>query len=115
MKKSSNRKINNGYFAILIELSNKINQSNEESIQSFLTDDWNNFYNDKILNWSNLFTRKLCYEEKNTNFFNNNYFENYYDTAGKQVESEQSENQNNDESNKENEDENVIKLILQFI
>jgi len=111
---SSNRKINNGYFANLIEIANKINSLNDDLIKSFISEEWKVFCNDKIQNWSNLFTRKLCYEEKNTNFFNN-YFDNYYEsTATKSIEQEKSNNENkeSDESNKEN---NVLENVKFFL
>lgn len=113
-KISSNRKINNGYFANLIELANKINSSTDELVKSFITEEWNTFCSDKIQNWTSLFSRKLCYEEKNTNFFNN-YLDNYYESnTGKNTETEQTndEAKEEDESNKEN---NLVETVLKLI
>lgn len=94
----------------MIELSNKINSSTDELIKSFITEDWKTFCSDKIQNWANLFSRKLCYEEKNNNFFNN-YFDNYYESNnGKTAESEQTSNETKeaDEANKEN---NLVEIV----
>ena len=114
---SSNRKINRGFFPILIELANKIQASKEDIIIGYLTKDWNSFYNDKILNWSNLFNRKLCYEEKSGNFFDN-YYDNDVKTSNNQEEgnneNETNENEENKEENNENDNENVI-LFLYYL
>ena len=58
-----------------------------------------------------MFSRKLCYEEKNNNFFNN-YFDSYYESnAGKTAESEQTRNETKeaDEANKEN---NLVEIVI---
>ena len=99
-------------------MSNKINSSTEDLIKSFITEEWSTFCTDKVQNWSNLFSRKLCYEEKNTSFFNN-YFDNYYEASTGKGESEQTGNENKDnedDSNKENNlQENVNNKILFFL
>ncbi len=97
----------------MIELSNKINSSADDLIKSFITDEWKTFCSDKIQNWANLFSRKLCYEEKNTNFFNN-YFDNYYESnTAKNSETEQTSNENK-ETDQENENlkNNLIEVVL---
>jgi len=109
--------MNKGYFPILIELANKINASKEDIIMSYLTKEWNDFYTDKIQNWSNLFNRKLCYEEKSGNFFNN-YYDDYtpktttQDATNNENENNDNENEDNKEENNENENENVNLFIL---
>lgn len=57
-----------------------------------------------------MFSRKLCYEEKNTNFFNN-YLDNYYESnTGKNAETEQTnEDKEEDEANKEN---NLVEIVI---
>jgi hypothetical protein len=91
-------------------LANKINANKEELVISYLTKDWNNFYNNKIINWSNLFNRKLCYEEKTSNFFND--YSDYDYPRNSNQESSNNENENvEDNTEKEdkqkNENENV--------
>ena len=95
---SSNRKINKGYFPILIELANKINSNKEEIIIGYLTKEWKDFNNDKIKNWSILFNRKLCYEEKSSNFFKNYYDDYTMKSTNQDTSNNENENNFNDEN-----------------
>lgn len=66
---NSNRKINHGYFAILIELCYKISQmdvsSNSSFKESYFTPEWHSFVQEKVCYWKKLFERKLCVPETN--------------------------------------------------
>lgn len=76
-------------------------------IVSYLHKDWNDFYNNKIINWSNLFNRKLCYEEKNSNIFNDISEMDFPKTNNTNElsnnENESNENTEEKQDNKENE------------
>lgn len=66
---SSNRKINNGYFAYLIEISHKISLITDEKITVYFDSEWNTFIKERVGSWLNMFNRKLCYEDKTSNVF----------------------------------------------
>lgn len=111
---SSNRKINKGYFSTLIELANKIHGVKEDLITNYLTKEWNSFYEDKMSYWSNLFNRKLCYEEKSASGLFNNYGNNYDSTDNKNSSintTEKENNENNENEEEDNKNENV-KILL---
>jgi hypothetical protein len=60
---SSNRKINKGYFPILIDISHLINSLNDPSIRDLFTSEWQQFIEEKVNPWFKLFERKLCVQE----------------------------------------------------
>jgi hypothetical protein len=58
---NSNRKINHGYYSILIELCHKINESADVHFrETYFTQAWENFTKDKVVFWRKLFDRRLC-------------------------------------------------------
>lgn len=63
---NSGRKINNGYFAVLIELCHKISliESNNSNFKNnYSTPKWENFLKEKVNYWRRLFDRRLCVPE----------------------------------------------------
>lgn len=86
-------------------MANKIQANKEDIILSYQNKEWNNFYDDKILNWSNLFNKKLCYEEKSS------FLNNFYDLDSKEIETNENENEEKQEK-EENNNENVMRKIL---
>ncbi len=63
---NSGRKINNGYFAVLIELCHKISliESNNPNFKNnYSTPRWENFLKEKVNYWRRLFDRRLCVPE----------------------------------------------------
>lgn len=57
---NSSRKINHGYFAILIELCHKIYTLPTQSLKKYFTPEWESFALIEVINWKKLFERKLC-------------------------------------------------------
>lgn len=58
---NSARKINHGYFAVLIELCHKVNETAEVHFrENYFTPAWDSFVKDKVVYWRKLFERKLC-------------------------------------------------------
>ena len=90
-KISSNRKINNGYFAHLIDFSQRISLIKDEKITSNFTPEWTNFITEKVNNWMNLFNRRLCYEDKTKSFFMNSMEKHEEENDNKETE-EKNEN-----------------------
>jgi hypothetical protein len=67
---NSSRKINHGYFAILIELCNLISHlENFNSVfkNNYCTEEWTIFVKEKVVYWKKLFDRKLCVPETPAN------------------------------------------------
>ena len=96
-------------------MANKINASKEDLIVGYLSNDWNTFYDDKILNWSNLFNRKLCYEEKSGNFFGDYYeYDANKNTTTQETNNEKETNEYEDNKEENNENENVKKKLFYF-
>ena len=63
---NSTRKINHGYFAVLIELCYKISQveiCNTSFKNNYSTPEWEIFVKEKVLFWRKMFDRKLCLPE----------------------------------------------------
>lgn len=82
----SARKINNGYFSLLIELSHKISQADPSADilkDSYFTPEWNGFIKDVVNPWKKLFERKLCLPETNVSTYHDDFmFEEYDQSAG---------------------------------
>ena len=94
-------------------MANKINANKEDLIVGYISNEWNTFYSDKIQNLSNLFNRKLCYEEKSGNFLNYFYeFENKNTTPENNNEEENNENEEYKEENNENNNVNYFILFI---
>lgn len=100
---NSNRKINNGYFAYLIDFSQKISLIKDEKITIYFSNDWNNFVSEKVNSWMNLFNRRLCYEDKTNSFF--------ISSLDKNEESNENENNNKEETEEKNEN-NVFDFFV---
>jgi hypothetical protein len=60
---NSNRKINHGYFAILIELCYKIYNLPTNSLKKYFSPEWENYVQNEVISWKKLFERKLCTPE----------------------------------------------------
>jgi hypothetical protein len=62
---NSNRKINHGFFAIVIGLCYKISQMGKEvsEIKNQFSSEWELFMQEKVLYWVKLFERRLCQNE----------------------------------------------------
>jgi hypothetical protein len=63
---NSGRKINHGYFAILIELCHKLSmvEGNHPSFKAaYSTPEWEGFLKEKVHYWRKLFDRRLCVPE----------------------------------------------------
>jgi hypothetical protein len=63
---NSGRKINHGYFAILIELCHKLSmvEGNNPSFKAaYSTPEWEAFLKEKVHYWRKLFDRRLCVPE----------------------------------------------------
>jgi hypothetical protein len=61
---NSNRRINHGYFAILIELCHKLSSIEVTGLkENYFTEEWHLFVNEKVHYWKKLFERKLCVPE----------------------------------------------------
>lgn len=84
---SSERTINRGYWASMVDICKKINDSTDNEIRfhlkgtsittsyniNYIIDDWARFYIEKITSWKKLFTRKLCnVEHHNEELFDEN-------------------------------------------
>ena len=81
-----------------MEISNKINQVHEDNTHYILAQEWKDFYNEKIENWFVLFNKKLCYEEKKNDFFEDKLENQPEESNLNAVEQDNNENQN-DEKN----------------
>lgn len=61
---SSSRRINHGFFALLIKLCYKIHETADVHFrENYFTPAWESFYKDKVTYWNNLFHRRLCQPE----------------------------------------------------
>jgi hypothetical protein len=61
---NSTRKINKGYFPVMVEICNIINNISDPFVKSSFTTEWATLIDEKITPWLKLFERKLCVPEQ---------------------------------------------------
>jgi hypothetical protein len=82
---NSSRKINHGYFAILVDLCHKLSQI-EQSVsglkESYFTEEWQIFLKEKVNYWKKKFDSKLCVPEtQNSTYMTDGEFSSQIDES----------------------------------
>jgi hypothetical protein len=106
---NSNRKINHGYFAILIELCHKIYTLPSHSLKKYFSPEWESFVEIEVVNWKKLFERKLCTPESTfvtDDFITSHHTQSSDTNADEDQKREEATSQEESEYNAENHDTN---------